>query len=410
MKNYYEILGIDRSASDKEIKQAYRTMAVIYHPDKNPGDDYAEEKFKEINEAYQILSNTGKKSQFDLILNYNLANQQKKQYSYNANERSRPQYNPPPRPQYRAREEFEEPQLSFEDSIRNLSEKNFLVIGLLVIVLVSSVIGLAEYISYQRDLKVVERTENTRKFLEQTREITLSSIKKNDFEAALERIDKAQDLYPGEYYFSSLNQFVTDSLKKRASFYYQNRNYSKSLNDFGILLQYNKYYGGETPLMYGKCLTELDRDADALEHFNYAAKNWNKNPKINFELAKIEYNNDSLRLADYHISIAENILKERYIRAYGQMYHFNANNDNIPYFHYDIYMLFAQIKSDIDNQKEALRSYKWAEFLQPNLPLPLIYQANIHLISGDKGKACQRYNEAIDLGYNPKLIKTNCGF
>ena len=81
MKNYYEILGITGSASEKEIKQAYRTMAVIYHPDKNQGDSYAEEKFKEINEAYQILSDPRKKTQFDLILNYNTANQNRKQYS-----------------------------------------------------------------------------------------------------------------------------------------------------------------------------------------------------------------------------------------------------------------------------------------------------------------------------------------
>ena len=55
-RDYYEVLGIQKGASDDEIKKAFRKLAVKYHPDKNPGDKAAEEKFKEINEAYSVLS------------------------------------------------------------------------------------------------------------------------------------------------------------------------------------------------------------------------------------------------------------------------------------------------------------------------------------------------------------------
>ncbi|KKQ92300.1 MAG: Co-chaperone protein DnaJ [Candidatus Azambacteria bacterium GW2011_GWA2_39_10] len=61
-KDYYEILGVPKSASDDEIKRAYRKLAHQYHPDKNRGDD---KKFKEINEAYQILGNRAKREQYD---------------------------------------------------------------------------------------------------------------------------------------------------------------------------------------------------------------------------------------------------------------------------------------------------------------------------------------------------------
>lgn len=64
-RDYYEVLGVDKGASDADIKKAYRKLAKQYHPDVNPGDKEAEASFKEVNEAYQILSDPQKKAQYD---------------------------------------------------------------------------------------------------------------------------------------------------------------------------------------------------------------------------------------------------------------------------------------------------------------------------------------------------------
>ena len=64
-KNYYAVLGVEKSASTEQIKKAYRKLAVKYHPDKNPGDRQAEERFKEITEAYAVLSDAEKRRQYD---------------------------------------------------------------------------------------------------------------------------------------------------------------------------------------------------------------------------------------------------------------------------------------------------------------------------------------------------------
>jgi molecular chaperone DnaJ len=66
-RDYYEILNVSRNANDQELKQAYRKLAIQFHPDKNQGDKEAEEKFKEINEAYQILSSPDLRARYDRL-------------------------------------------------------------------------------------------------------------------------------------------------------------------------------------------------------------------------------------------------------------------------------------------------------------------------------------------------------
>lgn len=74
-RDYYEVLGVDKNASAEEIKKAYRKKAIQYHPDKNPGDKEAEEKFKEAAEAYDVLSDPQKKARYDQFGHAGMAGQ-----------------------------------------------------------------------------------------------------------------------------------------------------------------------------------------------------------------------------------------------------------------------------------------------------------------------------------------------
>src|SRR5258708_38779047 len=73
-RDYYEVLGVSKGASVEDIKKAYRKVAMQFHPDRNPGDKSAEEKFKEAAEAYEVLSDADKRAQYDRYGHAGLSN------------------------------------------------------------------------------------------------------------------------------------------------------------------------------------------------------------------------------------------------------------------------------------------------------------------------------------------------
>ena len=64
-RDYYQILGVSQGAGDAELKKAYRQLAMQFHPDKNPGDKASEERFKEVSQAYAVLSDPDKRAHYD---------------------------------------------------------------------------------------------------------------------------------------------------------------------------------------------------------------------------------------------------------------------------------------------------------------------------------------------------------
>ena len=114
MKNHYYTLGTNRGASIEEIKSSYRKLAQKFHPDKNSGDKFFEERFRDIQEAYEVLMNPYEKGRYDT--NYDYFFSEERQYSRTYSKAEEPNYKPPkPDPEKTRREKEERQKRESED-------------------------------------------------------------------------------------------------------------------------------------------------------------------------------------------------------------------------------------------------------------------------------------------------------
>ncbi len=119
-KDYYKILGVSQNASADEIKKAYRKLALLYHPDKNPNDKVAEEKFKEIAEAYEVLKDEQKRKEFDNLRSFG---QNKTRTNYQSNNTYNDfDFNPSYKKQNKT---YENPDKLWEEFLKDYNLKDF---------------------------------------------------------------------------------------------------------------------------------------------------------------------------------------------------------------------------------------------------------------------------------------------
>lgn len=122
-KDYYKILGVAATATADQIKKAYRKLAMTYHPDRNPGDKVAEEKFKEVAEAYEVLGDAEKRKEFDNLKSFGSSKRSSNRTNYNYNFDF--DFDFEPSYKYRTKEKYGDPQEMWEEFKKDYNFKNF---------------------------------------------------------------------------------------------------------------------------------------------------------------------------------------------------------------------------------------------------------------------------------------------
>jgi hypothetical protein len=140
MKDYYYILGIDQSASNEDIKKAFRKLSIKFHPDKNNGDKFYEEKFKEINEAYETLIDNYKRFIYD-----NTLNSEKSEFNYQRNNNNNVNRNYDNNARTYSQYENTSSKTNVNSKEESDGDSNSLITNFIIVVLSFSVIAFLSY-------------------------------------------------------------------------------------------------------------------------------------------------------------------------------------------------------------------------------------------------------------------------
>lgn len=276
--NYYQILGVSKSASQAEIKSAYKTLAKKYHPDKHSGNEVAEEKFKQINEAYQTLSDNQKKANYDWkFFQYETDSntpQYKYQTSYTTNYHRNFSFG-----------KYQPVENDVNNKPRNPQKGNlkFYIIAFICIFIIGSFGLTVGYFMNQYAAK--EHLEKGNEYLA-TKIYGKAYI---EFETALTFNDKLADAYFGKAIVvleSTNNQEISiklidnainvsdtiklDYFEKRAYSFYAISNFKSALEDISLCLKTKKFQTANNFYFRGMCKSKLGEENSSCEDFKKA--------------------------------------------------------------------------------------------------------------------------------------------
>ena len=221
--DYYHILGISRQSTAEEIKRAYKSLALQYHPDRNPDDHEAEEKFKEINEAYQVLYDPVRRSKYNHQLEYDEVMRSRRQPSYTENA---PHHSRPPQPSPKRTR-----------SAYKIDKEYYKVQKILILIflaLIGSAYGLGVLKEYRYKWAEEERLQANELLLDSAQ----TEFRKNNFSMAFSMIDRLIEGNLTDFDYYVYRDSMIYEVRKVAMTSFQAENYNKAAEMFKVVRQF----------------------------------------------------------------------------------------------------------------------------------------------------------------------------
>ena len=399
MKNHYELLGVQKNASYADLKTAYRSLALTYHPDKNPGDAYAEELFKKINEAYQVVSDPAKRSRYDATLEYQqffeAQQKQQRQTAYTNYDYAHTYHKPNNNARKKAKKSGEGGNPEWEKSLLNLSNRNFYIVLFLAALFVYGVIGLANYVQYQRDLEAKIRNEGRLKQLSEITKVITTALEKDDFETVFKATHGIDATVIDAFKINLVIEEVHTYMLNEAELAINERNYSRAIN---VLEQFFKHGDEEYKTAYVKYKLgisyykngQYDKVISFLENESNAF-----HPEIPTLIALVyrDQKKDIAKAKQWH---------DKAKKCLGVVYQnsgFDFVPSDAPQEHFEAYFESAKTNYNTQEYSLALDDLRGALFLRSNNGEALYYKAQCEHKLG-KADACETLTRAIKSGYS----------
>lgn len=389
MSNHYHTLGVSESASLADIKAAFKVKAIQLHPDKHAGNMEMEELFKEVNHAYQVLSNPYKKARYDIQLKYGQEYTSHQQYHY-----ERPAYTQP-----RSRPSYAEPQINWRENwIATAYAFGFTFI---MAAIVMSGIGIKNYI----DTKALENllTERRATF----REAQLN-YRNGQIEPALISLNGLGVFRESEGDMEEFKKELYVEFVDRAETKFNKGIYDDAIYYYELI----ENYGPRNPLMLKEHLAYSyranDQPGKAIKKFTELILADYRKMECHLAIAVIYHKDlgDPQTSLPYYESASDYAI-ERYKSIYGTAYPLVLNGEYLPPEHYYLYTGLAQVLLETGNPEKAIKATKWNVNMWPDSADNYLTAAKGLYAIGEYDKACNSLSIAKALGSH-EITGFNC--
>jgi tetratricopeptide (TPR) repeat protein len=381
MRDFYEVLGISRTAQVSEIKTAFKRLAKLYHPDRNPGNKQAEEMFKNINEAYHILINPVKKSQYDLRLR-GLAISYHQEYDWEEIKKRR----------YYQWQKAQESSYRFDKNYFKIQGLAFLVF-LIIAGFCFTVIHTAHYYVRKQQLEKIH-------FNSQMITQVNGLFGEGRFNEAFKLINNLEADDPLEYRYGFAKDSLIDALRKKADHAYLTKDFHSAVSHYLILKEYEHPVRLETLENMSMCQYYLGNYEESIQALKHLHNQEPYNLALIYQIGLInleKLNNPEEAL--HYFTLGKKLFKQNLSHVYGDAFQIVMNPHDAPDIYYYLFVGRAQANMKLNNYKEAIKDCNWAIFLRRSEAEPYYYRA----ISSIKGHEtsdhlCDDLMQASQLG------------
>lgn len=399
MLDYYKILGIPQGADYTIVKSAYKKLALKYHPDRNPGNKAAEEFFKVINEAHQLLSKPEQKAQYDLLLQYYY---QKYSTSYQpASEEFRKNNRPKTErsiyDRYGRNNWRNIPKYKTAPSYR--VDRNYFKIQFITLAAVAIVsmfiIGISKYNQYIKEIEAAELKAKNDKILFSAK----SLYDHGQYREALTTVENLIHQNPIEPQFYREKEKMVASLANLTTQLYRKADYNTAIKNLEVLREYQSPMRLTTWKMIADCNLQLNQYQRAIHALEYILIRDKNNIELIIEIGDIYYNNlKNYDKALEYFTEAKFLFKQFQSAAYGEAFELIMPAEKTPEIYYDLFIKRAEANKALGDYEEAVTDYNWAIFLRPGRSQSYLYRGKCYKKQGNIEKACRDWARASELG------------
>jgi curved DNA-binding protein CbpA len=379
MQDFYEVLGIDKSASDAQIKAAFKRMAMKYHPDRNPGNKQAEENFKLINEAYHTLTDHEKRSRYDSRFHW--VSEQTNDFYWEEVRRKRYE-------QWRKAQSRDEYRL----------DKNYFKIQglafLVFIIMAGFCFGIIHTAHYYVERQHQQRYRANSELLRQVNGL----FGAGRFDDAFNMIHVLEEKDPLEFRFGFTRDSLVAALREKSDGAFRENDFATAARHYLILKNYEHPVRPQTLEHLARCQYYLGNFEESIQGLKQLLSQQPNDVNLIYSIARldIEKLNDP-NDAQIYLTLGKKIFKENLTRVYGNAFEVVMNPSDAPDIYYHIFHERARVNLMLKQYKEAVIDCNWAIFLRPQLGDAFHMRAVANIRLGKMQDVCDDLEKAVSL-------------